>query len=76
MRQVAVDFDRQRRGIGKALVTRSEGLARSSGYTTMTLHARETAVAFYQALGYEIFDEPFVEVTVPHRKMRKPLGVE
>jgi ribosomal protein S18 acetylase RimI-like enzyme len=73
MRQVAVDFDRQRRGIGKALVACSEELARSGGYTTMTLHARETAVAFYQALGYEIFDEPFVEVTVPHRKMRKRL---
>jgi GNAT superfamily N-acetyltransferase len=74
MRQVAVDFDRQRRGIGKALVARSEELARSSGYTTMILHARETAVAFYTALGYEIFDEPFVEVTVPHRKMRKRLA--
>jgi GNAT superfamily N-acetyltransferase len=74
MRQVAVDFDRQRRGIGKALVARSEELARNSGYTTMILHARETAIAFYEALGYEIFDEPFVEVTVPHRKMRKGLA--
>ncbi|HEX6767260.1 MAG TPA: GNAT family N-acetyltransferase, partial [Polyangiaceae bacterium] len=31
MRQVAVDFDRQRRGIGKALVARSEDLARAGG---------------------------------------------
>ena len=74
MRQVAVDFDRQRQGIGRALVARSEELARSSGYTTMILHARETAVAFYEALGYEVYDEPFVEVTVPHRKMRKRLN--
>jgi predicted GNAT family N-acyltransferase len=74
MRQVAVDFDRQRQGIGKALVARSEELARESGYRTMTLHARETAVSFYTALGYEVFDEPFVEVTIPHRKMKKALG--
>jgi N-acetylglutamate synthase-like GNAT family acetyltransferase len=73
MRQVAVDFDRQRKGIGKALVLRSEELARGSGYETIVLHARETAVPFYLALGYEIFDEPFVEVTIPHRKMRKRL---
>jgi GNAT superfamily N-acetyltransferase len=73
MRQVAVDFDRQRRGIGKALVVRSEELARKSGYQTMLLHAREPAVPFYAALGYEVFDEPFIEVTIPHRKMRKGL---
>jgi len=39
----------------------------------MLLHARETAVSFYTELGYEVFGEPFVEVTVPHRKMRKTL---
>ncbi len=74
MRQVAVDFDRQRSGVGKALVRRSEELARANGYRTMVLHAREVAVPFYLALGYEIFDEPFVEVTIPHRKMRKRLA--
>jgi predicted GNAT family N-acyltransferase len=73
MRQVAVDFDRQRHGVGKALVARSEELARSSGYRTMLLHARAPAVPFYAALGYEVFDEPFIEVTIPHRKMKKLL---
>jgi GNAT superfamily N-acetyltransferase len=74
MRQVAVDFDRQRHGIGKALVLRSEEHARASGFRTMLLHARDTAVPFYEGLGYEAFDPPFVEVTVPHRKMRKALA--
>jgi ribosomal protein S18 acetylase RimI-like enzyme len=73
MRQVAVDFGRQRRGIGKALVARSEELARASGFHTMVLHARDAAVPFYEALGYEAFDPPFIEVTIPHRKMRKAL---
>lgn len=75
MRQVAVDFDRQRSGVGKALVARSEELAHERGFSLMVLHARETAVPFYEALGYELFGEPFVEVTLPHRKMRKRLGV-
>jgi len=73
MRQVAVDFDRQRHGIGKALVAHSEELARASGYQTMLLHARQPAVPFYAALGYDVFDEPFIEVTIPHRKMKKAL---
>ena len=73
MRQVAVDFDRQGHGVGRALVARSEELARASGYRSMTLHARDTAVPFYLALGYEVFGDPFVEVTIPHRKMRKTL---
>ncbi|HEX6766253.1 MAG TPA: GNAT family N-acetyltransferase [Polyangiaceae bacterium] len=73
MRQVAVDFERQRGGVGKALVARSEELARERGFSLMVLHARETAVPFYTALGYEVFGEPFVEVTLPHHKMRKRL---
>jgi predicted GNAT family N-acyltransferase len=40
----------------------------------MVLHARDTAVPFYEALGYEAFDDPFVEVAIPHRKMRKALA--
>jgi predicted GNAT family N-acyltransferase len=74
MRQVAVALDRQRRGIGKALVARSEALARESDFHTMVLHARDTAIPFYEALGYEAYDPPFTEVTIPHRKMRKALA--
>ena len=74
MRQVAVDFDRQRHGIGKALVRYSEAVASRAGFTEMMLHAREPVVAFYESLGYEPFGEPFVEVTIPHRKMRKRLS--
>jgi predicted GNAT family N-acyltransferase len=74
MRQVAVDFDRQRHGVGRALVLRSEELAVAAGFRAMVLHARDGAVPFYEALGYQTFDEPFVEVTIPHRKMRKALA--
>jgi predicted GNAT family N-acyltransferase len=73
MRQVAVAEDRQRAGIGRSLVAFSERRAKELGFREMVLHAREPAVPFYARLGYETFGEPFVEVTIPHRAMRKAL---
>jgi predicted GNAT family N-acyltransferase len=37
------------------------------------MHARQTAVGFYQKLGYSITGEPFEEVTIPHYIMEKAL---
>ncbi|HWD41070.1 MAG TPA: GNAT family N-acetyltransferase [Fimbriimonas sp.] len=73
MRQVAVIEAKQGRGIGTAMVQWSESLARDHGFSTMYLHARDTAVAFYLRLGYQLVGEPFVEVGIPHRKMEKAL---
>ena len=75
MRQLAVVPDLQRQGIGKALVEYSEALARQNGYRRMILHARETAVAFYEKLGYSRFGDQFEEVTIPHWAMEKQLIV-
>jgi ribosomal protein S18 acetylase RimI-like enzyme len=73
MRQVAVDPECQRQGIGSELVRGSERLARAEGVSEIVLHARQTAVDFYLRLGYEIFGDPFEEVGIPHRSMRKRL---
>jgi predicted GNAT family N-acyltransferase len=74
MRQVAVDFEHQRRGVGSKLVAFSERVAREAGFREMVLNARETAVPFYERHGYEKQGEAFVEVTVPHFAMSKPLA--
>lgn len=71
MRQVAVDSDVQGTGIGRQLVAECEAKAKKMGFTEIILSARDTAVPFYLKLGYEIVGEPFVEVNIPHRKMRK-----
>lgn len=73
MRQVAVSASLQGRGVGRAMVERSEEIARERGFTEMTLHARETAVPFYERLGYERVGERFEEVGIPHWAMRKEL---
>ena len=71
MRQVAVAEHHQSKGIGRALVEYSESVARDEFFSEIILHARETAVEFYLKLGYEVYGEPFTEVGIPHRNMRK-----
>lgn len=74
MRQVAVDPAHQGEGIGALLVRESERHAKDSGFSIMVLHARATAISFYQRLGYLEEGEPFEEVTVMHCAMRKRLS--
>jgi predicted GNAT family N-acyltransferase len=73
MRQVAVDERRQGQGIGKLMVQYSENFARKTGYVAMECNARDTAVPFYQSLGWKTVGDMFEEVTIPHFKMEKIL---
>lgn len=73
MRQVAVDAPHQGQGLGKQLVDAFEAEARARGYREVVLNARETAVPFYISCGYSLEGEPFEEVGIPHRRMRKAL---
>lgn len=73
MRQVAVAPDLQGKGIGALLVKESEALARSMGFKKITLHARETAMAFYLRLDYQVIGDRFMEVNIPHFEMEKVL---
>ncbi len=73
MRQVAVDDQIQGKGIGTQLVLHSERVARDRGYKRMVLHARTTAVPFYERLKYVIEGDEFEEVSIPHRQMVKEL---
>jgi predicted GNAT family N-acyltransferase len=73
MRQVAVSPRAQGQGIGRALTQFAEDFARQRGFARVTLHARATAVPFYEKLGYEQVGEQFEEVTIPHWSMQKKL---
>lgn len=73
MRQLAVSPESQRRGIGTALVSYAEQWARQAGFRRIVLHARETAVSFYETLGYSRVGEQFEEVTITHWVMEKDL---
>ena len=73
LRQMAVLSGLQRRGIGRVIMNFAENVARDKGYKVLHMHARKTAVGFYQKLGYEIVGEEFEEVTIPHYEMQKAL---
>jgi GNAT superfamily N-acetyltransferase len=74
LKQMAVAEERQRRGIGRALLVHAEGWARASGFHVMMLHAREGAEGFYAHYAYVAEGEPFTENTVPHIRMTKRLA--
>jgi predicted GNAT family N-acyltransferase len=73
LRQMAVSPAMQKNGLGRSLLDFSEKVAYDSGFRNMMMHARKTAVGFYQKQGYEIEGEEFEEVTLPHFEMYKRL---
>jgi predicted GNAT family N-acyltransferase len=73
LRQMAVDASEQGKGIGMELVNAADVYAVNFGKSRIMLHARETAIPFYQKLGYEVIGEPLTEVGLPHRIMEKLL---
>ena len=73
MRQVAVDDVCQNKGIGKFMVKQSEEWAKEKGFNKIELNARDTAIPFYQSLGYDAEGEIFIEVSITHLKMVKNL---
>ena len=73
LRQMAVRDGIQGKGIGKALMQFAENLARDRGNQTITMHARKSAIGFYEKMGYKTLGDEFEEVTVPHLLMEKKL---
>ncbi len=73
LRQMAVLNDLQGKGIGRALMTFAENLARDRGYKSLTMHARKHAIGFYEKMGYNVSGAEFMEVTIPHYVMKKEL---
>jgi len=73
LRQMAVLNNLQGKGIGRALMHFAENIARDLGYRKIIMHARKTAVGFYEKLGYTVIGEEFLEVTLPHYVMEKKL---
>jgi N-acetylglutamate synthase-like GNAT family acetyltransferase len=73
LRQMAVPNNMQGKGIGRALMIFAENIARDLGYKKLCMHARTTALGFYEKLGYTTTGEEFTEVTIPHYIMEKAL---
>jgi len=73
IRQTAVAPQYQKRGLASKMMRELEAILATRGFTSISLHARASAISFYEKLGYEAVGEEFTEVTIPHRKMVKRL---
>jgi len=76
VRQVVVAPAARGLGVGRLLMQALEGTARTEGAVELWLHARESAIGFYERLGYACEGDRFVSplTGIPHRTMRKRLG--
>jgi predicted GNAT family N-acyltransferase len=73
LRQMAVANGLQGKGIGRVLMSFAENIARDMRNEKLLMHARKSAVGFYEKLGYQICSDEFEEVTIPHYVMEKVL---
>ena len=73
LRQMVVTAGLQGKGIGRVLMSFAENIARDRRYRRLTMHARKSAVGFYEKNGYKICSPEFEEVTIPHFEMEKEL---
>lgn len=73
LRQMAVQNNLQGKGIGASMMNFAELLARDKGFQKLIMHARKTALGFYEKLGYKVVGDEFTEVTIPHYVMEKKL---
>jgi predicted GNAT family N-acyltransferase len=73
LRQMAGISGLQGKGMGRVLMQFSENIARDRGYKKLIMHARKTAMGFYEKLGYKKIGNEFLEVTIPHYAMEKSL---
>lgn len=73
LRQMAVQNNLQRKGIGASMMNYAENVARDAGFKRLIMHARKTVVGFYEKLGYSVVGDEFIEVLLPHFRMEKKL---
>ncbi len=75
MQRVAVAEDLQGQGIGGAMMKFCERVAAGLGAEKVYVHARDTAVRFYEKNLYVAVGEMFDEDGIPHLKMWKLLSI-
>jgi predicted GNAT family N-acyltransferase len=75
LRQMATSEEVRGRGYGIMLVKALELFASEHGMTSIILHARHTAIGFYEKLEYKITSDVFQEVGIEHVVMEKNIGV-
>jgi GNAT superfamily N-acetyltransferase len=66
LRGMAVDHDTQGKGIGRAILEAAAALLRLEEVDVLWAHGRDSALGFYQRLGWKVEGEGFEENDRPH----------
>jgi N-acetylglutamate synthase-like GNAT family acetyltransferase len=74
LRQMAVQYNLLGKGIGASMMHFAENVARDAGYKRLIMHARKSAIGFYEKLGYKVSGNEFLEISIPHVIMVKRLN--
>lgn len=69
LRQMAVSAQYHGQGIGASLLEYAHAYAREEGVEHITLNARDSAIRFYEKLGYRPVGELFDEIGLTHQRM-------
>ncbi|NOT91311.1 GNAT family N-acetyltransferase [Ferruginibacter sp.] len=73
LRQMAVQNNLQGKGIGASIMSFAETVARDKGFKKLMMHARDSAIGFYEKFDFKVKGDEFIEVNVPHHVMEKRL---
>jgi len=73
--RVAVLAPWRRRGVGRTLMKTALAAASARGDAELLLHAQEHSIPFYESLGFIGVGPMFDEAGIPHREMRRHLGL-
>ncbi len=71
LKQMAVRENFQKKGFGKKLIKKVEKDLFLRGFESVELHARSSAIGFYESLGYQKEGDFFTEIGIRHIKMLK-----
>ena len=74
LRQMAVQNNLQGKGIGASMMNFAEHVAKDAGYKMLMMHARKSAIGFYERLGYKVSGNEFLEISIPHFVMEKKIS--
>jgi predicted GNAT family N-acyltransferase len=74
IRQMAVSPASQASGLGRRLMQEAEAELYRCGVKSLSLHARDTAIGFYEKLGYSRIGDIYLELGIPHKLMGKELA--
>jgi predicted GNAT family N-acyltransferase len=64
----------RRQRLGARILTRLVEIAAARGDAAVVLSAQSYVCAFYAAHGFEAEGDEYLEVGIPHRRMRRPLA--